>query len=292
MALVSTVRSKTTWYRRRDKRRKLRLRVSGSRRRDHHCEHAADVQTSVAVADPFCRAPAIRREAVSSPRWNGGGQRRTWFNTVVAKTVGTVSDGVVAAEASTLRQRVSPSVHLLASLAFAGSIKRYGVSTTDADNVGYEQVGKLGVHQFYDQRILGGLDHKIFDALDRYRDQVMVALLLEYLHRMGVSSDLLAIAGKVLPSDVHWLSDDEIRSIRLDNVDVASTASLIGYANGVATVVVGFSRADADYTVELFCGSDAMLEILAKIRSRFALDPRSLEDSGDLQEHGRERAPT
>lgn len=155
-------------------------------------------------------------------------------------------------------------------LAFAGGVQRYAVSTV---SVGFQETGRLGVHQFYDPRALEGMDKKIFDALDRSRDQLLVGLILEQLLRFGVSSELIAIASKTPWTEVRWLSDEELKRTNLDNIGAPPNVRLIGYKNGVATVSIDFARADATYQLELFCDPSNQVGLRAKIRSRAVIEP-------------------
>lgn len=160
-------------------------------------------------------------------------------------------------------------------------MRRYGAASAGSSAIGQPRPGRLGVHQFYDSKIFANINKKLFDAMDRSRDQVVTGLLLEFFGRMGVEDELLAISSRVAPWEpVHWLSDEELRATNLDNVDVPAKARLVGYGNGVAIVEVRFSRSDADYKVEIYCDADERLVLLATIESRNPITMDYLQDWG------------
>jgi hypothetical protein len=87
------------------------------------------------------------------------------------------------------------------ALAFMGGVSRY----VSGD-------GKLGVHQFASLPAIEHPDRPQFTGKDVVVDQDLVGQLLDYAKEMGVSADVIAIASRTPPSDIHWLTKEEIVS--------------------------------------------------------------------------------
>ena len=198
--------------------------------------------------------------------------RSNGFNTAVGKTVGVEGDSGIIWTKSEAPNGECASACVFA---FAGGVQRHAVST---NGIGFTKSGQLGVHQFYDPRALAGMDQKLFSGLDRSDDQLIVALILEHLIRLGISSELAAIASSTRWQNVRWLTDQELRRTKLDNVSIEATARLVGYRNGVATAVVEFSRADASYAVEFYCDTAKQMLLKARISSRNVVEPDVVKD--------------
>jgi hypothetical protein len=186
----------------------------------------------------------------------GGAIRRAQMNTVVsAAPVEEVLEGgvrLVGPSAAAGAQCASACV-----FAFAGGVSRFASRATPPDQVGFQEIGRLGVHQFYDAGTLLEPTALLMDAEDRISDQQIIALLLRYLSAMDVSAELLQIASATDPRDMHYLGEEELSRTRIDNRMVREVG-LKGYANGVAIAEVTFSRRDADYRHELYCDGGAM----------------------------------
>jgi hypothetical protein len=86
-------------------------------------------------------------------------------------------------------------------IAFLGGVSRY----VSGD-------GKLGVHQFASQPAIEHPDSPQFTGKDAIVDQDLVGQLLDYVKEMGVDADVVAIASRTPPSDIHWLTKEEIVS--------------------------------------------------------------------------------
>jgi hypothetical protein len=202
--------------------------------------------------------------------------RSNRFNTAVSKTIGVEqASGYIQADPEPSPAGLCASACVFA---FAGGVQRYGVGTTLAENIGYQRPGRIGVHQFYDPKIFDGLDKSQFTAMDRSSDQVIIGLVLEYLNRMGISSDLLVISSGVTPwGELHWLSDEELRKTGLDNVDLLD-AALVAHPDGSASVNVEYSRAGADYSSKLYCDLAKNLLLSVSLKSRSKIDPESVRE--------------
>lgn len=157
--------------------------------------------------------------------------------------------------------------------AFAGGVSRFASNTTPGAAVGFQDVGSLGVHQFYTPETLGNPTALAFDAEDRIKDQRIISLLLAYLSEMGVSAELLQIAAMTDPRGMHYLTEEELQRTEIDNRMVHSVF-LTGYRNGVAITEVTYKRPDADYRLEVYCdGGEARM--LASIDWRGVYDVES-----------------
>jgi len=147
--------------------------------------------------------------------------------------------------------------------AFAGGVNRYASESTSSADVGFQSLGRLGVHQFYDPSTLIDPSAATLNAQDRISDQRIIAVLIGYLSEMGVSAELLQLAAATDPRDMHYLSDVELRRVRIDTV-TEQEVSLTGYKNGVAVAEIRFTRGEGDYRLELYC-SDTSLHMIASI---------------------------
>ena len=156
------------------------------------------------------------------------------------------------------------------AFAFAGGVSRFASRTTPAQEIGFQSIGRLGVHQFYDQRSLGDPSQRLFSGEDREDDQMIIALLLSYLSDMDVSAELLQLAAQTPPNEMHYLGEDELRRTRSDNRMVREVF-INGYHNGVAITEIRYQRQEADYRLEVYCERGAM-RILASIDYRGLYD--------------------
>jgi hypothetical protein len=196
--------------------------------------------------------------------------RQHGFDTAVGKTPGRIAEGGVVWTEKEDAEAICASACVFA---FAGGVRRYGVNS---NIIGTTLNGRLGVHQFYDQRASEGIDKKVFDALDRSEDQVIVGLILEFLSRLNVSSDLMSIASSTPWQELHWLSDEELRSTRLDNIDPVYNARLVGYKNGVLTAVVMFETAMGISEIEFYCDAKKQMFLNVTLALR---NPMTNEDA-------------
>ncbi len=74
--------------------------------------------------------------------------------------------------------------------ALMGGVRRYFSAGT-----------KIGVHQFYSDRVLENLEKKEFTGVEQIAQQVTMGAVLEYASEMGIDSALIALASKTLPID-------------------------------------------------------------------------------------------
>lgn len=141
--------------------------------------------------------------------------------------------------------------------AFAGGVNRYASENTPFSDVGFQSLGRLGVHQFYDPDTLSDPSAASLNAEDRIADQRIVALLLGYLSEMGVSAELLQLAAATDPRNMHYLTETELRRVRIDT-GTDQKAGLYGYRNGVAVAQIEYARGEGEFRLELFCDNNTM----------------------------------
>ncbi|WP_157961942.1 hypothetical protein [Acuticoccus kandeliae] len=147
--------------------------------------------------------------------------------------------------------------------AFAGGVSRFASTATPKTAIGFQRVGRLGVHQFYNPVSLSDPSAPIFTTEDRIGDQKIVSALLEFLSAMGVSAELLQLSTSVDPRSIHYLTEEELRSTRMDNY-TALEVSLKGYRNGVAVTEIIYQRSEGKFKLELYCRRNQM-QLLAHI---------------------------
>ena len=152
------------------------------------------------------------------------------------------------------------------SFAFAGGVERYADPNVDPVFVGFQKIGRIGVHQFYDSIAMQNPDREIFSGKDRIEDQRYISLLLSFLKEMGVSADMLQLASNTSPSEIHWMTVDELNSSGMDNASFA-IASIEAYKNGVAIVEFNFQRMDAAIRNEIWC-HNGQFQMLSTLRWR------------------------
>lgn len=150
--------------------------------------------------------------------------------------------------------------------AFIGGISRHASEQTPPDEVGFRRLGKLGVHQFYDRAALVDPNTPIRTGNDAVVDQLIVAHLLRHIDRMGVSAELLQLASATPPTEMHYLTEEELTRTKADSWLVRELF-VRGYTNGVATVELQYARKHADYRLELYC-ENGNLKMLANIKWR------------------------
>ena len=154
--------------------------------------------------------------------------------------------------------------------AFAGGVNRYASERTSQADVGFQSLGRLGVHQFYDPSTLEDPSAASLNAEDRIADQRIIAILLGYLSEMGVSAELLQLAAATDPRDMHYLTEQELRRVRIDT-STEQEVGLTGYKNGVAVTEITYTRGEGDYRLELLC-SKGSLHLVASIDWRNTYD--------------------
>lgn len=199
----------------------------------------------------------------------GDAIRRQNLNTVVATATieRALNGGIQMVRADPSHRAVCASACVFA---FAGGVSRFASKETPPNQIGFQLIGELGVHQFYDP--ISTRDRAALSASgeDRIRDQRTVALLLAFLSDMRVSAELLQLASQTDPSDMHFLTEEELRRTKIDN-RMVRTVFLSGYHNGVAVAEIVYGRRDADYRLELYC-DDSAIQLKATIDWRGPYD--------------------
>ena len=193
--------------------------------------------------------------------------RQQQINTAVSSAVVTdiYDSGIRLVGASTEAECSSACV-----FAFVGGVNRYASERTPQSVVGFQTLGRIGVHQFYDPATLDDPTAASMSAEDRIADQRIIAILLSYLSDMGVSAELLQLAAATDPRDMHYLTEQELRRLRMDT-STEQEVSLTGYENGVAVTEIIYTRGEGDYRLELLC-SKGSLHLVASIDWRHAYD--------------------
>ena len=154
--------------------------------------------------------------------------------------------------------------------AFAGGVSRFASKFTPGTNVGFQNIGRLGVHQFYNSDALANPTELKFNAEDKIADQKIISLLLAFLSKMNVSAEVLQLAANTDTEDMHYLSEEELSRTQIDNRMVVDL-KLTGYKNGVAIAQISYQRSDADYQLDIYCDS-GKIWMLANIKWRNLYD--------------------
>lgn len=195
--------------------------------------------------------------------------RQQQANTVVAAShVGEILDGGI--RRVTDDPPVAAECSSACVFAFAGGVSRFASKSTPGAAIGFQDTGKLGVHQFYEAVALADPTAPAFNAEDRIADQKIMALLLGFLSEMNVSAELLQLAARTDPRNIRYLTEGELRRTRIDN-RMLRDVFLTGYRNGVAITEIAYKRQDADYRLEIYCDGGEFY-MLASIDWRGAYD--------------------
>lgn len=72
-----------------------------------------------------------------------------------------------------------------------------------------ESPSRIGVHRFYQTEAVETPTLPLFTGNDLAEQQRITAALLLYAMKMGVSPEVIAIAGDTSPSDMHWIQQPE-----------------------------------------------------------------------------------
>jgi hypothetical protein len=134
------------------------------------------------------------------------------------------------------------------AIAFLG-----GVSRTAAPD-------SIGVHQFYDEAGLSVPDEPLFTALDLSSHQLLSALLVDYVFRMGVDPRFVAITSSVPPTSMYFFTVDQLAELKV----TWDPGEFVGwriepYSRGV----VAFTKTrDEKRTATLFCRNDGTPRLL------------------------------
>ncbi|WP_176249074.1 hypothetical protein [Sulfitobacter sp. HGT1] len=149
------------------------------------------------------------------------------------------------------------------SFSFVGGVERYATQNVRPERVGFQKIGRVGVHQFYNPVALMKPDEKVYSANDKKDDQETISRLLSYLKEMGISAEMLQLASITNPKDMHWMTADELRVTNVDNASFAMTF-IEAYKNGVAIIEFKYQRMDAAVRNEIWC-RDGKLQMLATL---------------------------
>ncbi len=129
--------------------------------------------------------------------------------------------------------------------------------------------GDVGVHQFYQDIALKNPSAKIFDAIDLSTQQMVSAMLIEYVHRMGIDPRFVSIASNVAPSQIHWLTAEQVKDLKVAYQPEAFEPWQI---EPFGAGIVAFSRTqDRSKTATLFCGKDRAPKLLLDWPTKLAV---------------------
>ena len=120
------------------------------------------------------------------------------YKTGVARSVSLVS------EVSTSYNDLKPATCASAcAFAFLGGESRYATA------------GEVGVHQFFQEAALSNPSNKAYDAFDLSEQQFISAVLIDYVFRMGVDPRFASISAATPPSQIKFLSTDELVELKV-----------------------------------------------------------------------------
>jgi hypothetical protein len=128
-------------------------------------------------------------------------------------------------------------------LAFVGGVERY-----------VNAPSKLGVHQFsIDFKSIYGSRAVSADDLERnlVSSQLTIGLITSHLIKMGIDLGVLTLMTKTSPSEIRWLTDDEMKTFKVTfNAKQFTPWAIEPYKNGL----VAFSRSENNaHQLTLFC---------------------------------------
>ena len=134
--------------------------------------------------------------------------------------------------------------------------------------------GEIGVHQFYNEATINDPSGKLFDAIDLSRNQLISALVIDYVFRMGADPRVVSIASATLPSEMHFFSKKELDELKVNwSPDSFEPWAIEPFGSGV----VAYSKTrDKKETVTFFCRRDRIPRLL--------ITAPIFKDAGQLQE--------
>jgi hypothetical protein len=154
--------------------------------------------------------------------------------------------------------------------AFLGGVSRDGNS------------GVIGVHQFYNEATIKDPSGKLFDAIDLSRNQLISALVIDYVFRMGVDPRVVSIASATLPGDIRYFSKTELDEFMVNwSPDSFEPWSI--EPSGLGIVAYSKTR-DKKETVTFFCRRDKIPRIL--ITAPIFRDASKLQEAINALEDG------
>jgi hypothetical protein len=120
--------------------------------------------------------------------------------------------------------------------------------------------GEIGVHQFYNDATIKGPSGKLLDAIDLSVNQLISALVIDYVFRMGADPRIVSIASSTLPGEMHFFTEKELEELKV-NWSPASFEpwAIEPYGSGV----VAYSKTrDKKETATFFCRRDKIPRLL------------------------------
>jgi hypothetical protein len=150
-------------------------------------------------------------------------------------------------------QRTKGACVSACAFAFLGGVSR---SASESANEG----GKIGIHQFYNEAAIINPSAKVFNAIDFSAQQLLSALLIDYVMHMGVDPRLVVMASSISPTEVHYLSQEEAEELKVSwEPHKFEPWAIEPYGNGV----VAYAKTrDRQTTVTLFCRRDKTPRVL------------------------------
>lgn len=204
----------------------------------------------------------------------------------------------------------SPGGNLVSGIKLGGLIRREGLHTsigrTTKDRGGVASIkpakcasacsfaflggtvrsagaGELGVHQFYDAEALADPSAKSFDATAMSTQQLLGAIIINFVVRMGVDPRVASIAASTMPDDLHYFDDEELEDLRINwdpHAFGAWQLSLVGSGveavsrsnDGTRSLALYCTRADEVPHLRLKGLGDRTKATLDAVRERGGLD--------------------
>ncbi len=122
------------------------------------------------------------------------------------------------------------------------------------------KANEIGVHQFYNEATLKSPSDKLFDSVDLSAEQLISALVIDYVFRMGVDPRVVSVASTTLPGEMHFFAVAELTELNV----VWSAGSFDPWAiEPYGGGVVAYTKSkDKKETATLFCRRDKMLRLL------------------------------
>ena len=81
--------------------------------------------------------------------------------------------------------------------------------------VRFARGGELGVHQSYDADVLDDPEHN-FSGAEMSTQQVIGAIIVNFVVRMGADPRIASIAASTMPEDMHFFSEEELDDLRIN----------------------------------------------------------------------------
>jgi hypothetical protein len=125
----------------------------------------------------------------------------------------------------------------------------------------------IGVHQFYLEAALRDPTSRVFSGLDLSRQQLLSAVVVDYVYRMGADTRLIARASSVLPTSMKYLTLDELKELRVVwDADEWQPWKIEQWAGGL----VSSSRTnDERASVVMFCRADQVPRALISLSEQY-----------------------